>query len=467
MGFMIDGSKIALGRAALGAGIMDKVPLTSFYGIVAGLKPSNLKSDTFQLSYQAKMMNLHISDSDKGVTDETAMSWGKQIKDSRADPKLKLLDEHITKAGKILEKMKEIAESALDETLSDSDRLALQMNMGRLQHELDCETEKLYSKYRFGKAKVTLHEQNYEDTDAYKMLERAAERLANGEEWDVAEEWTPYGNVPENWYELGINIDNVFITGYGWEISDDPDAPTVGDFLKAKGRSVMNSEAAGVSMAELEKDIEKLVKQKDSLASFAKRNGVTQQTSDTDDSSFTKAMDSVYSGLFRFLNTLSRDPAEEYNKGAVMNKFAEEYGYPEPTPEEFHDIRSKAQIAEADAVSNGVNPQTSDADAALMAMVSYAQLNSRLSINIDIQITAEGSTRTVLRTDPNEIIPQNVDKTVRNVYAVEITKDDPDFYRLRPPRVNAIIYDQTAEFSRLSVYFPLGDFGSASVSITA
>jgi flagellin-like hook-associated protein FlgL len=381
MGFMIDGSKIALGRAAGGMGIGSHVPGTPFYGIAAGLKPSNLKADTFQLSYQAKAMNLRISG--KGVGDEPAVSWEEQIKNSGADPKLKLLDKHIAKAGKILEQMKEIAKSALDETLSDSDRLALQMNMGRLQHELDRETEKLHGKYRFGEARAMLHEQNYEDTDAYKMLERVAERLANGEEWDVAEEWTPYGNVPENWYELDLNIDNVFIMGYGWEISDDPDAPTIGDFLKAKGRSVMDSEAAGVSAAELEKDIEKLVKRRDNLAAFVKKNGVASQTPETDDSGFTKAMDSLYSGLFRFLNTHSRNPAEEYNKGAVMNKLAEEYGYPEPTSEESHDIRSKAQIAEADAASNSLNPQTSEADEALMATVSIVQLNSKLSVNID------------------------------------------------------------------------------------
>jgi hypothetical protein len=426
---MIDGSKIALGRAAVAFGSAiaiskDNNSLTQF-GTAFGLRPSMLKSDTFQLSYQTKIMHLHIKDKD--VADKSVVSWEDQIKNSRADPKLKLLDKHIAKAGNILEQMKEIAKFALDETLSDSGRLALQINMGKLQHELDCETEKLYSKYRFGKARVVLHEQNYEDTDAYKMLERAVERLANGEKWNVAEELTPYGNVPENWYELGINIDNVFITGYGWEISDNPDAPTVDDILKAKGRSVMDSEAAGVSVAELEKDMEKLAKQRDSLVGFVKRNGVVNsQISDTDGNGFTKAMDSVYSGLFMFLNTLSRDPVE-YNKGAVMNKFAEEYGYPEPRSDMSHDILSKTRITEVDE--------------ALMATLSQAQLNNRLSININIniQITAEERTRTVLRSDPNEIIPPNVDPTVRNVYAVEITKDDLDFYRLRPPRINSII----------------------------
>lgn len=430
MSFMIDGSQIALGRAAAAFGSAAGIPKDNGslaqFGTAFGLRPSMLKSDTFQLSYQAKKMHLHIRD--KGAADEPMVSWGNQIKNSRADPKLKLLDRHIAKTGKILEQMKVIAKSALDETLSDADRLALQIDMGRLQHELDCETERLYSKYRFGDARVTLHEQNYEDTDAYKMLERAVERLANGEKWNVAEELTPYGNVPENWYERGIDIDGVFITGYGWEISKDPDAPTVDDILKAKGRSVMDSDAAGVSVAELEKDIENLVKQRDGLAAFAKRNGVVNpQTSDAGGDGFTEAMDSVYSGLFMFLNTLSRDPVE-YNKGAVMNKAAEEYGYPEPRSDMSHDILSKTQPTEADE--------------ALMTTLSHTQLNSRLSININIsiQITAEERTRTVLRPDPDEIIPPNVDPTNRKLYAVEITKDDPDFYRLRPPRVNSIIY---------------------------
>jgi hypothetical protein len=72
-----------------------------------------------------------------------------------------------------------------------------------------------------------------------------------------------------------------------------------------------------------------------------------------------------------------------------------------------------------DATSNGVNPQTSDADEALTAVISYTQLNSRLPVNIDIniQIAEEETTRTVLRPDPNETIPPNVDKTVRGVIA--------------------------------------------------
>jgi hypothetical protein len=111
-----------------------------------------------------------------------------------------------------------------------------------------------------------------------------------------------------------------------------------------------------------------------------------------------------------------------------MNKAAEEYGYHEPMSEMSHEILPKTQITEADET--------------LMATVSHVQLNGRLSININIniQITAEERTRTVLRPDPDEVIPPNVDPTVRNVYAVEITKDDPDFYRLRPPRINSIIY---------------------------
>jgi hypothetical protein len=177
MSVTINGSQIAIGRNALGG---PDVRLTKDYAphTARGMKPSNLKSDAFQLSYEAKAFRFHFND--KGVADKPAVSWNEQLKNSKVDPKLKLLDQHIAKAGDILEQMRELAKSAQDEKLSDDTRLGLQIEIGRLQYELDCETDKMFSKYFSGEARVVLHEQKYEDTDAYKMLERAVERMAKG-----------------------------------------------------------------------------------------------------------------------------------------------------------------------------------------------------------------------------------------------------------------------------------------------
>jgi hypothetical protein len=448
MGIMIDNSRIALERSALGG---PRVPIPKGQYTVGGIKPSNLKADTLLISYRGKqMLNLLIDG--KSAAEKPAVSWNAQITDSRADPTLKLLDKHIAKAGDILERMREFAKSAQDETLSDDDRLAIQMNIGMLQYELDCETEMMYSKYHSGVAKVVLHEGRYEDTDAYKMLERAAERLANGEKWDVAEVLTPY--VRTSWFvDLEAEeIRNTFLDEFKWEVSDDPDAPTVGDVLKAKGRSVMDSEAAGVTVAELENDLSKLQRQRDKLVAFAENYGANPQGADTGDNGASKAIELLFAGTFDFLNTLSRDPVL-YNIGPIKNQNAELYEGEravEHIPKnmgETYDFSGKSYVFS----------DKSAVDEALAAAVVHSKLNSAWSLDIQISLNAEtaanAGTKTVLRPDPDEIvIPDTIG---RRVVATAITDQDPEFYR-ETPRVNAVYIDSDSRLSSINGFFEYG-----------
>jgi hypothetical protein len=383
--------------------------------------PSNLKevTDTLHLSYQAKTLHLHISGQD--AADKPAASWKEQIKDSRADPTLKLIDKHIAKAGDILEQMKEFAKLAQDETLSDDDRLALQMNIDRLQYELDCETERMCNKYYYGKAIVQHHEQRYEDTRSYKMLARAAERLANGEKWDVAE-------------LLNHDLE--------WEILEDPDAPTVGDILKGKGRSVMDFEAARVTEAELDNDLSKLQKQRDKFIAFVEKNGPNPQGTDTGENNDSNAVYSLFAGALNFLCTLSRD-AVEYITGPGKDKKAE-YGVEDKPKiiEEYYDFSMKSSEI----------PNKPVADDVLMATVVHSKLNSTWSLNIQISISdespANAGTKTVLRPDPNEIVIPNT--IGRRVVATTITDQDPEFY-IETPRVNAIYIDANSRLSSAAI----------------
>jgi hypothetical protein len=182
--------------------------------------------------------------------------------------------------------------------------------------------------------------------------------------------------VPEDWLERGLNIDNVLITGYGWEIADDPDAPTVDDILKANGRSVMDSRAAKVTEAELEDDLEKLLKQRDKLTSFVKRNGANQ-TAGTEESAYSKAIESLFTGVFRFLNTLSRDPSD-INVGAVENKYPEIY---KKMRESLDSTRIVGETYALD-LEAGKSVEKSVGDEALIAAITRVQLSSRLSANI-------------------------------------------------------------------------------------
>jgi hypothetical protein len=247
------------------------------------------KVDSLRLSATAKRLNLHVSGSAEG----TAALWDKKLAGHGFHPVLKLMDEHISKAGKLMERMKTLAEVAQDSAISDADRIELQMQMGRLQHELDFETEKLKGKLMeliLGKKMTPSVMDPFENTDAYKMLQRASERLANGGEWDVAEIATPIVKWDDS---IGYVVDRV-----EYEITDDAEVPTVGDILKAKGRSVMDVKAAFVSAAELNKEIEGLVEQRGRLASFIEKNGGNSQ-----DENFRPPSDF----LVGFLETLFRE----------------------------------------------------------------------------------------------------------------------------------------------------------------
>ncbi|MDR1483016.1 MAG: hypothetical protein LBI74_10350 [Synergistaceae bacterium] len=374
-----------------------------------------LTTDVLHLSYQAKQrqFNLHISGND--AANKPIVSWEEQIKSSRADPKLKLMDKHLTKAGKLLEEMKKLAKLAQDEMLSDEYRIAIQMEMGDLQHELDCETELFCSAYQTGESKIVLHEPQYKDTDSYKMLQRAAERLANGEEWNVAEVLVPVGS------SKGIE-------GYGWQVTDDPNAPTVDDILKAKGRSVMDSNAAKISTFELEDDISELLKLRDRFAAFIGKNGVRSQEANTEDSSFSKMREVFFTKMMDFLNIIARDPVE----------------YSVLECEEKNEMLSSFDPPEEYSIA-----QKSVEDTSLWATVADSQLRSKLSINVQIslnvEITANARTKMVLRHDPSRDVPYSLVKWVK---AVEITDQDPEFYK-RTPRV----YDMRNENGDLLVEY--------------
>ncbi|MDR1481344.1 MAG: hypothetical protein LBI74_01825, partial [Synergistaceae bacterium] len=98
-----------------------------------------MKRDTLFLSDIGKQMRLHISEQD--TPDKIADASWSNVTNSRFNKHLQLYDKHISKAGELLEQMKEIAEAAQDASLDDLDRINLQIEMGQLQHELDTETD--------------------------------------------------------------------------------------------------------------------------------------------------------------------------------------------------------------------------------------------------------------------------------------------------------------------------------------
>jgi hypothetical protein len=268
--------------------------------------------DRVSLSVSGKQFKLHIKGEGKDTADKAGRSWERIVKEG-GDKVLKLMDKHISIAGNILERMKKLTEAAQDETLSDIDRIYLQIEVGRLQHDLDYNNdlmEKIYlDQFKPGsEAIVSAWHGVYEDSYVYKMLERTRERIANGEEWDVAEVATgifEIGNdMPRSEFALPSIPDKVLV-GSEWQISDDETVPTVGEILKAKGRSVMDADAAVFSTDELEKSLTTLAEKRQQLISFVDRNGESPKGLEAADY-FQKTVSFLFQGVDSFMQSLFR-----------------------------------------------------------------------------------------------------------------------------------------------------------------
>jgi hypothetical protein len=227
--------------------------------------------DSVNLSNIGKRLHFREDDFKNTGVDRWARVTG-----GRSDKTLRFIDKHISNSGRLLEKMKTLAEAAQDESLSDIDRLEIQMEIGQLQHDLNKEAALM--KYSYHLTKDMTESQlaawvdntfgNFGDSEAYKMLERAQERLLNGEDWNIAEVYAPVVKTFEENGEVFGYVDR-----YQWESAVDEDIPTVGDILKAKGRSVMDLKSAIVSAAEIDAELADLLEQRDKLVAFIETNG--------------------------------------------------------------------------------------------------------------------------------------------------------------------------------------------------
>jgi flagellin-like hook-associated protein FlgL len=258
-------------------GIKNKGTLVANYRT----KVDSLKVDSLFLSDIGKRFHFRGAE----ITDK----WS-QITSSGSNWGLRAMDSHISKTGKLLENMKSLAESAQDETLTDLDRIDIQIEIGQLQHSLKNETEVLRRKL-IGLPNTMADP--FESTSEYKMLERARQRIVNGEKWDVAEVLTPIAAWDD---ELGWHVKQ-----YELEIADDEGFATVSDYLKANGRSVMDSDSAKMSAVELEKELYGLAEQREKLIAFIDKNGGNPKESAT------RQIGPLSSKLVRFLQSLSKE----------------------------------------------------------------------------------------------------------------------------------------------------------------
>ena len=137
--------------------------------------------DTF--SFSTAGMRLNLIYNGQKIKQVSVRSWEPVITGNVG----KDADERISQSGKHLERMLELAEAAQDPNLSDQERIEMQMEFGQLQHEMDASNWQFGSARGENKLKSGELRGPYQDTNSYKMLARALDRISNGHEWDVAE----------------------------------------------------------------------------------------------------------------------------------------------------------------------------------------------------------------------------------------------------------------------------------------
>ena len=278
--------------------------------------------DRVSISNTAKQLHLHIKGNDKKKdAEKTERSW-KRITQWSSNKSIRLMDKHISIAGEILERMKNLAEVAQDETISEMDRIELQIEMGKLQHSLDYSNDLMERIFVLDFASgaeefVYLQHGTYEDSDAYKMLERARARIANGEEWDVAEINTNILKYAE------VKTDPLVFVENKWEISDDETVPSVGDILKAKGRSLMDAQAATFTAEELEKDLTALADKRSQLIVLVIQNGDENTKTPYDAASFEEELINFRNKVMRFMQSLFREMVQ-----TTQGEYKDEQGNP-------------------------------------------------------------------------------------------------------------------------------------------
>jgi hypothetical protein len=240
---------------------------------------------------------------------EKASLLDRTRKANNSDPILSLMDKSMSEVEAILERMHELATKAADDNLSMLDRINMQIEMEDLRIELSNASNSMNTRFakmsgydeKFGEARRV---QVFEG-DSRTMLERARDRIMNGEKWDVAEGIKLYqqtsqvrhgdniigqnenGMVVVDWPEDSVVLVEIE-PGNGlrefYTLSEEERhfngkaEPTVSEKLRATDTIVLlDSKSAAEGVKRLEREMDKLKAAREELNAFradAKQNGM-------------------------------------------------------------------------------------------------------------------------------------------------------------------------------------------------
>ena len=128
------------------------------------------------------------------IQGEAIASWGHGVTGAEDDPALILMDKSLSRVGSVLEQMKAITIQAEDPNLTDLDRISLQIDLRRLEKELNTARKRM-SLELAGKSpeeidsllKADSYETLEEGLGSPDLLQRMRWRAERGERWNVAE----------------------------------------------------------------------------------------------------------------------------------------------------------------------------------------------------------------------------------------------------------------------------------------
>ena len=276
---------------------LENTDLTSY---LVGTVNSSVKnrSNPFLISSSDKVSLSKIG-TQLGLQGHVFIRWDKTVTKPGDDMALRLIDNSISSVGKVLEQMRSLSVLAQDESLTDLDRMDLQIDMERLQKKLTKETYRmsLVLSGRSEKEISDMFEEQVFQPDG-DMLGRARERIINGEKWDVAEKFEPvmvlkevHVTTPENQFVVQIedgksfelppdlNPKDTIVSkihewiGGGFSVTEDKSVPTVSEKLEMN-RSIllMDARSAAKGTERIEKQIDDLLKMRAEFAAFYEKN---------------------------------------------------------------------------------------------------------------------------------------------------------------------------------------------------
>lgn len=232
-------------------------------------------------------------------------SWNDKITKPTDDKALQMLENQMNVIGNILEQQKNLTEFAKDESLSDLDRIDLQIEMEGLQKKLTAETCRM-SMMMAGMSSSEIHKElaYFLDSSSDGLLQRARERIQNGEEWDVAETFelelelkeikvnTESGSfnlkAENSEYQIppDIDLDKAVVAkvqdvvGGDIVVTKNESLPTLSEKLKLlNGINLMDSKSAANGSEKIDKQIENLTKMKQEFLEFYDEYANTPQVS--------------------------------------------------------------------------------------------------------------------------------------------------------------------------------------------